>query len=281
MGGSSELGGFNKLFGVLDYFYGIPQTLMRGGTDVFATKTSSVNNSEVRGEQLLQQVKLITAISGKPKVNLIGHSQGGIDIRYVAAVAPQCVASATAVSSPEQGSKTADAILKQLSEGSVTTDATLGLFKLVGITMDIGSGVNATELQEQDGWKSLTGLSTDGAAKFNAKFPAAMPTQYCGQPTSTQVNGIKYYSFSGKGQITNITDATDSILLATSRPYGAESNDGLVSVWSSRLGYVIHDDYRMNHLDSVNLLLGIVAWGETNSTTIYRSQVNRLKNASL
>lgn len=275
------LGGFNKLFGVLDYFYGIPQTLMRGGTDVFATKTSSVNNSEVRGEQLLQQVKLITAISGKPKVNLIGHSQGGIDVRYVAAVAPEYIASATAVSSPEQGSKTADAILAQLSEGSVTTKATLGLFKLIGITMDVGSGVSVTELQQQDGWKSLTALSTDGAAKFNAKFPAAMPTQYCGQPTSTLVNGVKYYSFSGQGQITNIADATDPILMATSQPYGSEPNDGLVSVCSSRLGYVIRDDYRMNHLDSVNQLLGLVAFGSVNPTTVYRSQVNRLKNANL
>lgn len=275
------LGGFNKLFGVLDYFYGIPQTLMRGGTDVFATKTSAVNNSEVRGEQLLAQVKLISAISGKPKVNLIGHSQGGIDIRYVAGVAPEYIASATAVSSPEQGSKTADAVLDQLSEGSVTTEATLGLFKLVGIATDVGSGVSVTELQEQDGWKSLTALSTNGAAQFNAKFPAAMPTRYCGQPANTEVNGIKYYSFSGVGQITNLLDSTDPILLATSTSYKGEANDGLVSVCSSRLGYVIRDNYVMNHLDSVNQLLGLVAFGSVNPTTVYRSQVNRLKNANL
>ncbi|MGP4952497.1 esterase/lipase family protein [Psychrobacter sp. T6-1] len=275
------LGGFNKLFGALDYFYGIPQTLMRGGTDVYATKTSAANNSEVRGEQLLQQVKLISAISGKPKVNLIGHSQGGIDIRYVAGVAPEYVSSVTAVASPEQGSKTADAIMSQLSEDSVVTEAAAGLFKLLGIATDIGSGVSVTELQEQDAWNALVALSTEGAAKFNAKFPAAMPTRYCGQPTSTQINGINYYSFSGKGQLTNLTDVTDPILLATSVPFGADQNDGLVSVCSSRLGYVIRDDYRMNHLDSANQLLGLVSWRETNPATIYRSQVNRLKKANL
>ncbi|WP_367104705.1 esterase/lipase family protein [uncultured Psychrobacter sp.] len=275
------LGGFNKLFGALDYFYGIPQTLMRGGTDVFATKTSAINNSEVRGEQLLAQVKLISAISGNPKVNLIGHSQGGIDVRYVAGVAPEYIASATAVSSPEQGSKTADAVLQQLSEGTITTEAALGLFKLIGIATDIGSGVSVTELQEQDGWKSLVALSTDGAAEFNARFPAAMPTTYCGQPADTEVNGIKYYSFSGVGQLTNLLDAGDPLLLSTSTTYRGEPNDGLVSTCSSRLGYVIRDNYRMNHLDSVNQVLGLVAFGSVNPTTVYRSQVNRLKNANL
>lgn len=78
------LGGWNKLFGLVDYFNGIPQDLTKNGASVYVTKTSSVNDTEVRGEQLLQQVKTIIAITGSPKVNLMGHSQGGIDIRYVA-----------------------------------------------------------------------------------------------------------------------------------------------------------------------------------------------------
>lgn len=275
------LGGFNKLFGVLDYFYDIPQTLMQGGTDVFATKTSAVNNSEVRGEQLLAQVKLISAITGKSKVNLVGHSQGGIDIRYVAGVAPQYVASVTAVSSPEQGSKTADTVLSTLPKDGVVTETALALFKLIGIATDVGSGVSVKELQAQDGWKSLIALSTEGASKFNKKFPAGMPTSYCGQPANTQANGIKYYSFSGVGQLTNVLDATDPLLFATGLTFGGESNDGLVSACSSRLGYVVRDNYRMNHLDSANQLLGLTAWGQPNPTSIYRDQVNRLKNAGM
>ena len=207
------LGGFTKLFGVVDYFNGIPEELIKGGSQVYTTKTSAVNNSEVRGEQLLQQVKTITAVSGKPKVNLFGHSQGGIDIRYVAGVAPRYVASVTAVSSPEQGSKTADFIKTVLEPNNdsgepsnVTTQLVAGVFNLIGGFTDIGSGISYKDIQEQDGWQALVALSTDGAAEFNAKFPAAMPTSYCGQPTSTAVNGIKYYSFSGVGQITSALD---------------------------------------------------------------------------
>ncbi len=282
-------GGFTSLFGVIDYFYGIPENLMRGGSQVYTTKTSAVNNSEVRGEQLLQQVKTIAAISGKPKVNLFGHSQGGIDIRYVAGVAPKYVASATAVSSPEQGSKTADFVKNTLEPNSAGNNSSddlnitivSGLFNLIGGFTDVGSGIPASEIQEQDGWRALVALSTEGAAKFNAKFPAAMPTSYCGQPVDTEVNGIKYYSFSGVGQITSVLDPSDYLLAATSIPFAGETNDGLVSACSSRLGYVIRDNYRMNHLDSANQVFGLTSWGQSEPKAIYRAQVNRLKNANL
>ncbi len=282
------LGGFTQLFGVIDYFNGIPTELMKGGSEVYTTKTSAVNNSEIRGEQLLQQVKTIAAISGDPKVNLFGHSQGGIDIRYVAGVAPKYVASVTAVSSPEQGSKTADFVKNVLepnnntgTPSNITTELVSGVFNLIGGFADVGSGISFKEIQEQDGWQALMALSTDGAARFNAKFPAAMPRNYCGQPTSTAVNGIKYYSFSGVGQITSVLDPSDYLLAATGVPFAGESNDGLVSACSSRLGYVIRDNYRMNHLDSADQVLGLTAWGDSEPKSIYRTQVNRLKNANL
>jgi triacylglycerol lipase len=95
---------------------------------------------------LLQQVRTIAAILGSPKVNLFGHSQGGIDIRYVVGVAPEYVASATAVSSPEQGSKTADAALLAFSEGSITTRVTLGFFELIGGFTDVGSEISIAKI---------------------------------------------------------------------------------------------------------------------------------------
>ena len=50
---------------------------------------------------------------------------------------------------------------------------------------------------------------------------------------------------------------------------------------SSRLGAVIRDNYKMNHMDSVNQVFGIVSLLDTNPLTVYRNQVNRLKGQSL
>ncbi len=288
------LGGWTKMFGLVDYFHGIPQELTQNGANVYATKVSSVNDTEVRGEQLLQQVKTISAITGKPKVNLIGHSHGGIDIRYVAAVAPDKVASVTAVSSPEQGSKMADWVVKAVTEGSAAEGAdvsqgefnlgsqmAIAFFNMVGAGMDIGSGISPTQLQQQDGWAAVNALSSNYAATFNQKYPAAMPKTYCGMPADTQVNGVRYYSFSGVGTWTSVVDPSDGMLAATAWSFGNDPNDGLVSQCSSRLGYVVRDDYLMNHMDSANQVLGLTSLFETSPVTLYRKHVNLLKNQLL
>ena len=46
-----------------------------------AFQVTSLNNSEVRGNELYNQVRNFMATTGYSKVNLVGHSQGGFDIR--------------------------------------------------------------------------------------------------------------------------------------------------------------------------------------------------------
>lgn len=286
------LGGFTKLFGVIDYFNGIPQDLTKNGAKVYVTKTSSLNDTEVRGEQLLQQVKTIIAITGSPKVNLIGHSHGGVDVRYVAGVAPELVSTVTAVSSPEQGSKMADWVVKQIVDGSAkdglpagqfNTASTIVLkfFELIGAIEDVGSGIPLNQLQQQDSWSAVNALTTNYAVNFNKKFPAAMPTSYCGYAKDYVVNNVRYYSFSGVQPVTTLIDPTDTIMGLTSLSFNGDANDGLVSRCSSRLGEVVRDDYKMNHLDSVNQLFGIVSLLDTNPLTVYRNHVNRIKGQEI
>ena len=88
--------GFDNLLGV-DYFYDIPGQLAGAGAKVYVAQVSGTNTSEIRGEQLLQELKTIRALEQNPtlKFNLIGHSQGSPTVRYVAAVAPDMVASVT------------------------------------------------------------------------------------------------------------------------------------------------------------------------------------------
>src|ERR1035437_7341544 len=100
------------MFGVWDYFNGIPSGLTSNGATVYLAQLSQANSDAVRGEQLLAQIQQILATSGAKKVNLIGHSMGGLDARYVAAVRPDLVASVTTVSTPHLGSPVADVIMK-------------------------------------------------------------------------------------------------------------------------------------------------------------------------
>ena len=79
--------GFEDFAGVgfITYFYGVKDELAdRGEAQVFTPAVDPFNDSETRGEELLAHVERILAETGAAKVNLIGHSQGGLDSRYVA-----------------------------------------------------------------------------------------------------------------------------------------------------------------------------------------------------
>ncbi|WAJ35698.1 triacylglycerol lipase [Pseudomonas sp. GOM7] len=271
--------GFDDIYGV-DYWYGIPDALRRDGASVYVTEVSQLDTSEARGEQLLRQVEEIVAISGKPKVNLIGHSHGGPTTRYVAAVRPDLVASVTSVGAPHKGSAAAD-FLKELSEGPIGPAATP---ILVGMVNGLGAMINffsgGPSDREQNALGSLESLNSEGAARFNAKFPQGLPTSACGEGAYS-VNGIRYYSWSGTSPLTNPLDPSDLLLGSAALTFKGEDNDGLVGRCSSHMGQVIRDNYRMNHLDEVNQTMGLTSLFETDPVTVYRQHANRLKNAGL
>ena len=116
--------GFTRLgpssFGI-DYFYQILPDLARNGAKVYATQVSPLESTQLRGEQLLQQVDEVIALTGSPKVNLIGHSHGGPTIRYIEIVAPTKVASLTAVAGTIKGSKVADDIVNNRGVNALLT----------------------------------------------------------------------------------------------------------------------------------------------------------------
>ncbi|MFT4240967.1 MAG: triacylglycerol lipase [Acidovorax sp.] len=265
--------GFDSALG-LDYFYGIPDALRQGGATVYVAQVSAANSTEVRGEQLLAQVKTILAISGASKVNLIGHSHGGPTTRYVAGVAPQLVASVTSIGGVNKGSRVADILRGVAPKGSVSeavaSAAASALVGLINLTSG-GTGL------PQSSTAALDSLTTAGATDFNSRFPQAVPSG-CGSGAEV-VNGVRYYSWTGTLPLTNVLDLSDGLLTTLSLVFG-EANDGLVSACSSRLGKHL-GDYRQNHLDEVNQLLGLRDWFSTDPVTLYRQHAARLKALGL
>ena len=261
--------GFDNI-GPVEYFYGIPSSLRSGGATVYLTSVSAANSTEVRGEQLLTQVKQILAATGRGKVNLIGHSHGGPTVRYVASVRPDLVASATSVGGVNKGSRVADIALGLVPGVSST------LVNAIASFINFISGGSGLP---QNGNAALKSLSTAGSAAFNTRHPQGVPTTSCGEGAAV-VNGVYYFSWSGGKTWTNALDVVDPILLLTGVAFG-EQNDGLVASCRSHLGRVIRDDYGMNHTDEVNQLIGIVNLFETSPVTVFRQQANRLQALGL
>ncbi|MAL99147.1 MAG: lipase [Alteromonadaceae bacterium] len=266
--------GFDTI-GPVDYWHRIPSALREDGADVYVAQVSAANSTEVRGEQLLAQVEEILAITGAERVNLIGHSHGGPTIRYVSGVRPDLVGSVSSVAGPHKGSDVADLIGGVAPAGgpaeAVVASVVNGFTGLIDLMSEGGF--------DQDSASALYSLSSDGSEEFNAQFPAGIPAD-CGDGEHI-VDGVRYYSWSGTGVLTNVLDPSDLLLGLTSLAFVGEKNDGLVGRCSSHLGKVIRDDFRQNHLDEVNQVLGLYAPFTTSPVSVYRQHANRLKNTGL
>jgi triacylglycerol lipase len=269
------MAGFDHLFGVVDYFYGIASTMRAAGAEVYVTHVSSFNQTELRGEELLQQVEYIIAATGAEKVNLIGHSHGGLDVRYVAAMRPDLVASVTTVATPHGGAEIADYLSAHVTSSGFGQDV-IGFFgDALGTVLQLLTGHDSPE----DAIAGLDSLTTAGLADFNARFPAGLPERECDDGPSEQ-DGIRYFSWSGSSAMTNLIDISDPFFKLASF-FSSEDSDGLVGQCRSHFGYVLRDDYRMNHADEVNQVLGLTSWFESNPKTVFKNHATRLKNLGL
>jgi triacylglycerol lipase len=267
--------GFDAV-GPINYWYGIPSALRSGGAKVYVPQQSAANASEVRGEQLLTELRRLRAAYGHQKFNLIGHSHGGHTIRYVAAVAPDLVASVTTVGTPHLGSPVADVI----RAGTGVTGTTATVSALVNGFASVISLLSGSPGLPQNSEAAMISLTTQGSAAFNQRFPQGRPTSHCGQGPAS-VNGVRYYSASGTSVITNVLDPLDGFLGLSSLAFWGQANDGLVGRCSSRWGTVLRDDYPWNHLDEVNQSFGLRGLFTPDPVAFYRTQANRLKQAGL
>lgn len=272
---------FDSIAGV-DYWYQIPEALESQGATVFIPQINAFDSSAKRGERLIAQLENIRAASsGKiRKFNLMGHSQGGVTARYVMNVRPDLVASVTTMHTPHKGSPIADVATGVLPDDSVQGDLGKAVANAVGDLVNLLSG-NRGDKSDIDAM--LGEFTADGAAAFNARFPAGVPETACGNgPESVNIAGhtIRLYSWSGTSTFTTGIDLSDAMFGTTSLAIDGPS-DGITGRCSSHFGKVLKDNYRMNHIDVNNHVLGLVSIFETNPKTLFRNHANRLKNAGL
>ncbi|NOY94217.1 MAG: alpha/beta fold hydrolase [Deltaproteobacteria bacterium] len=159
--------GFEDFAGIdfINYFFRVKDRLASDGELlVFTPAVDPFGSSEERGRQLLDAVERITRETGYAKVNLICHSQGGLDARVVAALRPDLVASVTTVATPHAGTPVADALVR-ITDYPRLSELLDAFVRLIGAPIydALGADTSVTAAIRQ--------LSTEGMAEFNAMYP--------------------------------------------------------------------------------------------------------------
>jgi triacylglycerol lipase len=173
------------------YFYDVKATLAAQGEIVDTPAVDPFNTSDYRGAELLVAVQAFLAQTGAAKVNIIGHSQGGLDARVVANLRPDLVASIVTISTPHHGSPVGDVAMKLID----TTDSASvinALTQLIGgqLYTTVGTATSLTA--------ALTLFSQPGITAFNMAHPNSP--------------GVFYASIGGRSNLVdNDPDCTGSV----------------------------------------------------------------------
>lgn len=112
------MGATDKMFGVIDYFWGVKSALLAKGCPVYITQVNCMDSTANKAAAWRDQVNQILASTGKAKFNIIGHSHGTIYTRYALSnlgLGSKC-ASYTSISGVHQGSSVADVVTGVLGD---------------------------------------------------------------------------------------------------------------------------------------------------------------------
>lgn len=97
--------GVDSYFGILDYFHDVRGPLTERGYLLSAPVTNPIDQSDTRADQLAEQLTEWMEETGARKVNMVAHSQGGLDGRLLIAGKgwSDRVASLTTIATPHGG----------------------------------------------------------------------------------------------------------------------------------------------------------------------------------
>ena len=192
-------------------FWGrIPKKLENLGLKVFLGNTDSWGSIESNANFLKSTVDRVLVECKCDKVNIIAHSKGGIDSRYLISSLNygERVASLTTISTPHLGSELVDYIFEKKSIYNPIAKRIVNLVvKLYGD-------------KSPEPYKIISELTTESMRKFNSENPNKEGVYYS-----------SYYSF--------MRNSFDDISYSLSHWYlqkVAGKNDGIVSVNSAKWG---------------------------------------------
>lgn len=180
--------GFDTFAGLdcFTYYFGVKDTLAsEGELLVFTPAVDPFNDSATRSAQLERQIEDILATTGAAKVNVIAHSQGGLDARMVASRRPELVAAVITVSTPHRGTPVSDLVSLGLQDprARAAVDAIVGI-AAPPIWSDASRRSSITA--------ALAQFETSRMTDFNARYP--------------DPPGVRYFSVAGRSALRRASD---------------------------------------------------------------------------
>lgn len=239
------MAGTDAFFDVLEYYLDVTPALEAAGHQVLVEAVDPFQPTTVRAAAWEVHLTQFFALGTARRVNLVGHSQGGLDARYVASLLDpdQRVRSITTVATPHRGAVIADLGYGLLGGVDVVEDildfAFDELAALYGITDD------------QDFVAQVDNLTSATAAAFNADVRDREDVAYYSWAgASCQLLDLLCQADHGGEVVTPLLSFTHLVTLLIEG-----DNDGLVSVESSKWG-TFRGTVDADHLDEVGLLFG-------------------------
>jgi triacylglycerol lipase len=242
----------------LPYYYNVEKALEAEGETVFVSEVDPFNDSYERGRELVGEVEQFLSTVDADKVHVIGHSQGGLDARYVAHERPDMVASVVTIATPHEGTQLSDIALGFIAHPMFqqTVDAMTRLFgrAIYDEAGETSSAVAALKQFSDDGIEEFNRKITDQPGVFYASI-AGRTDQHLGWTECRPSNAPPFIEkWEHDGDTTGaLFQLTESVLNGPAYP--GFPNDGLVRVshakWGRFLGCIPAD-----HLDQVGQIAG-------------------------
>ena len=162
--------GARSTYGPFEYFHGLSRILRNAGNSVFIVNLTSWHTIEHRANQLKQQIE--KAFPDDKKVNLIGHSMGGLDARYLTSQLgfADRIASVTTIGTPNRGT-----IMGDIAAGLLPDSAFLGATKLLKFMDSTSIALKQITRQHCTGDLALLTPNMPQVAYFSATSAISKP----------------------------------------------------------------------------------------------------------
>ena len=116
------------------YWGEIPSLLKKDGAIIFTGNQQAYGSIEANAKQLKMRVEEILKTTGSEKVNIIAHSRGGLEARFMISILgmDKKVASLTTLATPHRGSIMADYIIKNIHDRNIIIGVLDFYAKIIG-----------------------------------------------------------------------------------------------------------------------------------------------------